>query len=90
MAKGDSVIIYSSASRNRTWTWNGVAGSGATESNNATPTISVTSGVGVLSGNTLIFINNTSPDARTTRVTANYNGVTDYCDVMQYGGNKLL
>lgn len=88
-AGGDSVTIYSSASRNRTWTWNGVAGSGGTESNNATPTISVTSGVGVLSGNTLTFSNNTSPDARTTRVTANYNGVTNYCDVMQYGGNKV-
>lgn len=88
-ARGDSVTIYSSASRNRTWTWNGVAGSGGTESDNATPTISVTSGVGVLSGNTLTFSNNTSPDARTTRVTANYNGVTDYCDVMQYGGNKV-
>lgn len=88
-AEGDSVTIYSSASRNRTWTWNGVAGSGGTESDSATPTISVTSGVGVLSGNTLTFSNNTSPDARTTRVTANYNGVTDYCDVMQYGGNKV-
>lgn len=88
-AGGDSVTIYSSASRNRTWTWNGVAGSGGTESDSATPTISVTSGVGVLSGNTLTFSNNTSPDARTTRVTANYNGVTDYCDVIQYGGNKV-
>lgn len=88
-AGGDSVTIYSSASRNRTWTWNGVAGSGGTESDSATPTISVTSGVGVLSGNTLTFSNNTSPDARTTRVTANYNGVTDYCNVMQYGGNKV-
>lgn len=88
-AGGDSVTIYSNASRNRTWTWNGVAGSGGTESDSATPSISVTSGVGVLSGNTLTFSNNTSPDARTTRVTANYNGVTDYCDVMQYGGNKV-
>lgn len=88
-AGGGSVTIYSSASRNRTWTWNGVAGSGGTESDSATPTISVTSGVGILSGNTLTFSNNTSPNARTTRVTANYNGVTDYCDVMQYGGNKV-
>lgn len=88
-AVGDSVTIYSSASRNRTWTWNGVASSGGTESDSATPSISVTSGVGVLSGNTLTFSNNTSPDARTTRVTANYNGATDYCDVMQYGGNKV-
>jgi hypothetical protein len=89
LAGGDSVTIYSNASRNRTWTWNGVAGSGGTQTDSDIPTISVTSGVGVLSGNTLTFSNNTSPDARTTRVTANYNGVTDYCDVMQYGGNKV-
>ena len=88
-AGGDSVTIYSNASRNRTWTWNGVAGSGGTQTDSDIPTISVTSGVGILSGNTLTFSNNTSPDARTTRVTANYNGVTDYCDVMQYGGNKV-
>lgn len=88
-AGGDSVTIYGSASKDITWTWNGVAGSGGTESDRATPSISVTSGVGVLSGNTLTFSNNTSPDARTTRVTANYNGITDYCDVMQYGGNKV-
>ena len=88
-AGGDSVTIYSNASRNRTWTWNGVAGSGSTQTDSDIPTISVTSGVGVLSGNTLTFSNNTSPDARTTRVTANYNGVTEYCDVMQYGGNKV-
>nr|UWI26903.1 MAG: hypothetical protein [Bacteriophage sp.] len=88
-AGGDSVTIYSNASRHRTWTWNGVAGSGGTEYDSDIPNISVTSGVGILSGNTLTFSNNTSPDARTTRVTANYNGVTDYCDVMQYGGNKV-
>nr|UWI12182.1 MAG: hypothetical protein [Bacteriophage sp.] len=88
-AGGDSVTIYSNASRNRTWTWNGVAGSGGTETDSDIPSISVTSGVGVLSGNTLTFSNNTSTDSRTTRVTANYNGVTDYCDVMQYGGNKV-
>ncbi len=88
-ASGGSVTIYSGASRSRSWTWNGVSGSGGTESDSATPSISVTSGVGVLSGNTLTFSNNTSPDARTTRVTANYNGATDYCDVMQYGGNKV-
>lgn len=87
-AGGDSVTIYSSASRNRTWTWNGVAGSGGTESDNATPTISVTSGVGVLSGNTLTFSNNTSPDARTTRVTANYNGVSKSINITQSAGVK--
>lgn len=88
-ALGGFVTIYYSASRSRTWTWNGVAGSGGTTFDSDIPTISVTSGVGVLSGDTLTYSNNKSTDARTTRVTANYNGVTDYCDVMQYGGNKI-
>ena len=88
-ASGGSVTIYYGASRSRTWTWNGVAGSGGTETENATPSLSAGSGGGTLSGSTLTFSNNTSPNARTTRVTANYNGVTDYCDVMQYGGNKV-
>lgn len=88
-ASGGSVTIYYGASRSRSWTWNGVTGSGGTETENGTPSLSVGSGGGTLSGSTLTFSNNTSPDARTTRVTANYNGVTDYCDVMQYGGNKV-
>lgn len=88
-ATGGSVTINYGASRSRSWTWNGVAGSGGTETENGTPNLSVGSGGGTLSGSTLSYSNNTSPDARTTRVTANYNGVTDYCDVMQYGGNKV-
>ncbi|UVX32761.1 MAG: hypothetical protein [Bacteriophage sp.] len=88
-ALGGSVTIHYGASRSRTWTWNGVAGSGGTETENGIPSLSVGSGGGTLSGSTLSYSNNTSPDARTTRVTANYNGVTDYCDVMQYGGNKV-
>lgn len=88
-ASGGSVTIYYGASRSRTWTWNGVAGSGETETENATPSLSAGSGGGTLSGSTLTFSNNTSPDARTTRVTANYNGVTDYCDIEQKAGSKV-
>ena len=88
-ATGGSVTINYGASRSRSWTWNGVAGSGGTETENGTPSLSVGSGGGTLSGSTLSYSNNTSTSARRTRVTANYNGVTDYCDVMQYGGNKV-
>lgn len=88
-ATGGSVTINYGASRYRNWNWNGVSGSGGTETETATPSLSVGSGGGTLSGSTLSYSNNTSPNARTTRVTANYNGVTDYCDVMQYGGNKV-
>lgn len=87
-ASGGSVTIYRSASRSRTWTWNGVAGSGGTEYDSETPSISVTSGTGSLSGTTLSYGNNTSTSSRTTRVTANYNGYTDYCNITQSAGSK--
>lgn len=88
-ASGGSVTIYYGASRSRTWTWNGVAGSGGTESENGTPNLSVGSGGGTLSGNTLSYSNNTSTSVRRTRVTANYNGAIDFCDIEQRAGSKV-
>ena len=88
-ASGGSVTIYYDASRSRTWTWNGVAGSGGTETENATPSLSVGSGGGTLSGNTLSYSNNTSTSVRRTRVTANYNGAIDFCDIEQRAGSKV-
>ena len=88
-ASGGSVIIYYGASRSRTWTWNGVAGSGGTETETATPSLSVGSGGGTLSGNTLSYSNNTSTSVRRTRVTANYNGAIDFCDIEQRAGSKV-
>ena len=88
-ASGGSVTIYYGASRSRTWTWNGVAGSGGTETENATPSLSVGSGGGTLSGNTLSYSNNTSTSVRRTRVTANYNGAIDFCDIEQRAGSKV-
>ena len=88
-ATGGSVTINYGASRSRSWTWNGVAGSGGTESENGTPNLSVGSGGGTLSGNTLSYSNNTSTSVRRTRVTANYNGVIDFCDIEQRAGSKV-
>lgn len=88
-ASGGSVTIYYGASRSRTWTWNGVAGSGGTETENATPSLSAGSGGGTLSGSTLSYSNNTSTSVRRTRVTANYNGAIDFCDIEQRAGNKV-
>ena len=88
-ALGGSVTIYYGASRSRTWTWNGVAGSGGTETENATPSLSVGSGGGTLSGSTLSYSNNTSTSARRTRVTANYNGAINFCDIEQRAGSKV-
>lgn len=88
-ATGGSVTINYGAFRSRSWTWNGVAGSGGTESENGTPNLSVGSGGGTLSGNTLSYSNNTSISVRRTRVTANYNGAIDFCDIEQRAGAKV-
>ena len=88
-ATGGSVTINYGASRSCSWTWNGVAGSGGTESENGTPNLSVGSGGGTLSGNTLSYSNNTSTSVRRTRVTANYNGAIDFCDIEQRAGSKV-
>lgn len=88
-AAGGSVTINYGASRSRNWTWNGVAGSGGTETENGTPNLSVESGGGTLSGNTLSYSNNTSTSVRRTRVTANYNGAIDFCDIEQRAGTKV-
>ena len=88
-ASGGSVTIYYGASRSRTWTWNDVAGSGGTETENATPSLSAGSGGGTLSGSTLSYSNNTSTSVRRTRVTANYNGAINFCDIEQRAGSKV-
>ena len=88
-AAGGSVTINYGASRSRNWTWNGVAGSGGTETENGTPNLSVGSGGGTLSGNTLSYSNNTSTSVRRTSVTANYNGAIDFCDIEQRAGTKV-
>ena len=88
-ATGGSVIINYGASRYRIWTWNGAAGSGGIETENGTPSLSVGSGGGTLSGSILSYSNNTSTSVRRTRVTANYNGDIDFCDIEQRAGSKV-
>lgn len=88
-AAGGSVTINYGASRSRSWTWNGVAGSGGTETENGTPSLSAGSGGGTLSGSTLSYSNNTSTSVRRTRVTANYNGAINFCDIEQRAGSKV-
>ena len=88
-ASGGSVTINYGASRSRNWNWNGVTGSGGTETENATPSLSAGSGGGILSGSTLSYSNNTSTSVRRTRVTANYNGAINFCDIEQRAGSKV-
>lgn len=88
-ASGGSATIYYGASRSRTWTWNGVVGSGGTETENATPSLSIGSGDGTLSADILSYSNNTSTSVRRTRVIANYNGAINFCDIEQRAGSKV-
>lgn len=87
-AAGGSVTINYDASRSRSWTWNGVAGSGGTETEYGTPNLSVGSGGGTLSGNTLSYSNNTSTSVRRTIVTATYSGVSKSINITQSAGAK--
>lgn len=90
-ASGGSVTIYSSASRNRTWTWNGV-GTTYTETENGSPTLSK-SGDGTLSGTTsgskLTYGNRTTTTSRSTTVTATYSGVSKSINITQSAGSKV-
>lgn len=88
-ASGGYVIINYGASRFRNWNWNGVASSDETETETATPSLSVGSGGGILSGSILSYSNNTSTSVRRTRITANYNGTIDFCDIEQRAGSKV-
>ncbi|MDA3135582.1 hypothetical protein, partial [Atlantibacter subterraneus] len=89
-ASGGSSTITTNASRSRTWTWNGVGTTHTdTETENATPSLSAGSGGGTLSGSTLSYSNNTSTSVRRTRVTANYNGAINFCDIEQRAGSKV-
>lgn len=87
-ASGGSSTITTNASRSRTWTWNGV-GTTHTDTETATPSLSAGSGGGTLSGSTLSYSNNTSTSVRRTRVTANYDGAINFCDIEQRAGSKV-
>lgn len=88
-ATGGSVTINYGASRSRNWNWNGVAGSGGTERENGTPSLTAGSGGGILSGSTLSYSNNDSTSIRRTRVIANCNGAINFCDIEQRAGAKF-
>lgn len=88
-ASGGSSNITTSASRTRTWTWNGVSGSGGTETGTGTPTLSKVSGAGSFASNKVTYDNNTSTSVRRTRITANYNGAINFCDIEQRAGSKV-
>ena len=76
---GGTSVITADAARTRAWTWNGVGGSGGTETDRATPSLSAAGSGFSLSGTTLTAGNNTTTSERSCTV-KQPAGTTGYGD----------
>lgn len=85
---GGTSVITADAARTRAWTWNGVGGSGGTETDRATPSLSAAGSGFSLSGTTLTAGNNTTTSERSCTVTATSNGRSAACTVRQSAGSQ--
>ena len=83
---GGTSVITADAARTRAWTWNGVGGSGGTETDRATPSLSAAGSGFSLSGTTLTAGSNTTTSERSCTVTATHAGKSATCTVKQLAG----
>ena len=83
---GGTSVITADAARTRAWMWNGVGGSGGTETDKATPSLSAAGSGFSLSGTTLTAGNNTTTSERSCTVTATHAGKSATCTVKQPAG----
>ena len=83
---GGTSVITADAARTRAWTWNGVGGSGGTETDRATPSLSAAGSLDSTSGTTLTAGNNTTTSERSCTVTATHAGKSATCTVKQPAG----
>ena len=83
---GGTSVITADAVRTRAWTWNGVGGSGGTETDRSTPSLSAAGSGFSLSGTTLTAGNNTTTSERSCTVTATHAGKSATCTVKQPAG----
>ena len=87
-ATGGTATISTSASRTRSYTWNGVAGSGGTETGNGTPTLSKVSGDGNWTSPKVTYGNNTSTSGKSTVIRATIDSITKDITINQSAGAK--
>lgn len=87
-ATGGTATISTSASRTRSYTWNGVAGSGGTETGNGTPTLSKVSGAGNWASPKVTYGNNTSTSGKSTVIRATIDSTTKDITINQSAGAK--
>lgn len=87
-ATGGTATISTSASRTRSYTWNGVAGSGGTETGNGSPTLSKVSGTGNWTSPKVTYGNNTSTSGKSTVISATIDSTTKDITISQSAGAK--
>ncbi len=87
-AIGGTATISTSASRTRSYTWNGVAGSGGTETENGAPTLSKVSGDGNWTSPKVTYGNNTSTSGKSTVIRATIDSTTKDITISQSAGAK--
>lgn len=87
-ATGGTATISTSASRTRSYTWNGVAGSGGTETGNGSPTLSKVSGNGNWTSPKVTYGNNTSTSGKSTVIRATIDSTTKDITIRQSAGAK--
>ena len=87
-ATGGTATISTSASRTRSYTWNGVAGSGGTETGNGSPTLSKVSGDGNWTSPKVTYGNNTSTSGKSTVIRATIDSATKDITISQSAGAK--
>lgn len=87
-ATGGTATVSTSASRTRSYTWNGVAGSGGTETGNGSPTLSKISGNGSWVNPKVTYGNNTSTNGKSTVIRATIDSTTKDITISQSAGAK--
>lgn len=87
-ATGGIATVSTRASRTRSYTWNGVAGSGGTETGNGTPTLSKVSGDGNWTSPKVTYGNNTSTSGKSTVIRATIDSITKDITINQSAGAK--
>ena len=87
-ATGGTATISTSASRTRSYTWNGVAGSGGTETGNGSPILSKISGDGSWANPKVTYGNNTSTSGKSTVIRATIDSTTKDITINQSAGAK--
>lgn len=87
-AAGGNSTLSTSATRSRTWQWNGT-GTTYTEQGSGTPTLSKVSGAASLSGSTVSYGNNTSTSSRSSVFRATIDSATKDITINQSAGSLV-